>query len=706
MSRTNRKLLLMKEQMQQEEIKRQPISVRRTQEQLTSQAPSVLNQRSQQQQQQQQHSSPTSQQNQRQQSAIESVLCGQGINTNNSTTSTVHSLNHNLVNHHHQQQQQHHNNVSQLAQSAPVSTQQQHHQHQQQSNQHSSSILNCLQQNSTTNQQQQQQQTRQQQSPQQQQSPSSPFNLVNTHNAQGMISSSLQPHQLLQFQQQQQFIQQQQQQQQQHQHQSHRGQPQSPMSSVYSTGGNIHGQMESQSPFPLSPSADADSPQSIAQSITSEVDCNESALDLEVLNQMCYGLDVSSEVGVGHGHGNNTGTGVASTLPSDFTLMCGPSSSSTHQLQPLNPTSVTGLSSSTITETPPPSIPKSTGFSNGPASSKQQLLSSSCPPGPTDVSIWAKERQKKDNHNKIERRRRYNINDRIQELGTLLPLGTNKYSHVIPQNMKHNKGTILKASVDFMKEQQREVKVLEQENAEWQMRLAEKDREMTCLKASVEEKDRQIDQLRNSLIVVEQLLQAHQIKSPVGSLVDETNTARGGNGATNGSNVNSNLTPNSTAVTGPDGQIIHVKQEPQNDLTTSNDTSNCHLMSNNNHHHHHQQQQQQQHHHHLHQHHHHQHLHHQTNASDDEIMSMSLTDVMTKSEQMDSTSDTLASILSGNLYPQTLNSSNQNVTSNTIGTGNNVLDLANFRLADVTDSGCIINDAFTSDSSNTLGMRY
>lgn len=49
-------------------------------------------------------------------------------------------------------------------------------------------------------------------------------------------------------------------------------------------------------------------------------------------------------------------------------------------------------------------------------------LSSSCPPlNEAELHAWAKERQKKDNHNKIERRRRYNINDRIKELGTLLP---------------------------------------------------------------------------------------------------------------------------------------------------------------------------------------------------------------------------------------------------------------------------------------------
>ncbi|KAG7220394.1 hypothetical protein INR49_018232 [Caranx melampygus] len=44
----------------------------------------------------------------------------------------------------------------------------------------------------------------------------------------------------------------------------------------------------------------------------------------------------------------------------------------------------------------------------------------------SDVETKAlmKERQKKDNHNLIERRRRFNINDRIKELGALIPKST------------------------------------------------------------------------------------------------------------------------------------------------------------------------------------------------------------------------------------------------------------------------------------------
>ncbi|KAM8976331.1 transcription factor EB isoform 2-T2 [Pelodytes ibericus] len=60
-----------------------------------------------------------------------------------------------------------------------------------------------------------------------------------------------------------------------------------------------------------------------------------------------------------------------------------------------------------------------------------------------------RERQKKDTHNMIERRRRFNINDRIKELGTLIPK-TNDL------DTRWNKGTILRASVDYIKHMQKE----------------------------------------------------------------------------------------------------------------------------------------------------------------------------------------------------------------------------------------------------------
>ncbi|NP_001088215.1 transcription factor binding to IGHM enhancer 3 S homeolog isoform X1 [Xenopus laevis] len=60
-----------------------------------------------------------------------------------------------------------------------------------------------------------------------------------------------------------------------------------------------------------------------------------------------------------------------------------------------------------------------------------------------------KERQKKDSHNLIERRRRFNINDRIKELGTLIPKSSDP-------EVRWNKGTILKASVEYIRKLQKE----------------------------------------------------------------------------------------------------------------------------------------------------------------------------------------------------------------------------------------------------------
>ncbi|XP_048873085.1 microphthalmia-associated transcription factor-like isoform X2 [Brienomyrus brachyistius] len=70
-------------------------------------------------------------------------------------------------------------------------------------------------------------------------------------------------------------------------------------------------------------------------------------------------------------------------------------------------------------------------------------------PVETEIRALAKERQKKDNHNLIERRRRFNINDRIKELGTMIPKSNDP-------DMRWNKGTILKASVDYIRKLQRE----------------------------------------------------------------------------------------------------------------------------------------------------------------------------------------------------------------------------------------------------------
>ncbi|XP_035239549.1 transcription factor EB-like isoform X2 [Anguilla anguilla] len=84
------------------------------------------------------------------------------------------------------------------------------------------------------------------------------------------------------------------------------------------------------------------------------------------------------------------------------------------------------------------------------------MTSNSCPANLavkkelSEARAMAKERQKKDNHNLIERRRRFNINDRIKELGTMIPKTNDLDS-------RWNKGTILKASVDYIKRMQRDM---------------------------------------------------------------------------------------------------------------------------------------------------------------------------------------------------------------------------------------------------------
>ncbi|XP_005388170.1 PREDICTED: transcription factor EC isoform X1 [Chinchilla lanigera] len=112
------------------------------------------------------------------------------------------------------------------------------------------------------------------------------------------------------------------------------------------------------------------------------------------------------------------------------------------------------------------------------------LTSASCPISlpmkkeitETDTRALAKERQKKDNHNLIERRRRYNINYRIKELGTLIPKSNDP-------DARWNKGTILKASVEYIKWLQKErqrarelehrQKALEQANKRLLLRIQE-----------------------------------------------------------------------------------------------------------------------------------------------------------------------------------------------------------------------------------------
>ncbi|XP_033938406.1 transcription factor EB isoform X1 [Pseudochaenichthys georgianus] len=105
------------------------------------------------------------------------------------------------------------------------------------------------------------------------------------------------------------------------------------------------------------------------------------------------------------------------------------------------------------------------------------MTSNSCPANlavkreMTESRAMAKERQKKDNHNLIERRRRFNINDRIKELGTMIP----KTNDLVHSDVRWNKGTILRASVEYIKRMQKDAhRSREVENNFKRMEMANK----------------------------------------------------------------------------------------------------------------------------------------------------------------------------------------------------------------------------------------
>ncbi|XP_038867217.1 transcription factor E3-like isoform X4 [Salvelinus namaycush] len=111
-----------------------------------------------------------------------------------------------------------------------------------------------------------------------------------------------------------------------------------------------------------------------------------------------------------------------------------------------------------VANTLPVSVNMLDVYSSGGMAVPNVTVSNSCPADlhnvktelpEVEVKAMMKERQKKDNHNQIERRRRFNINDRIKELGALIPKSSD------PET-RWNKGTILKASVDYIRRLQKE----------------------------------------------------------------------------------------------------------------------------------------------------------------------------------------------------------------------------------------------------------
>ncbi|XP_038867215.1 transcription factor E3-like isoform X2 [Salvelinus namaycush] len=118
-----------------------------------------------------------------------------------------------------------------------------------------------------------------------------------------------------------------------------------------------------------------------------------------------------------------------------------------------------------VANTLPVSVNMLDVYSSGGMAVPNVTVSNSCPADlhnvktelpEVEVKAMMKERQKKDNHNQIERRRRFNINDRIKELGALIPKSSDPSPCYGDRETRWNKGTILKASVDYIRRLQKE----------------------------------------------------------------------------------------------------------------------------------------------------------------------------------------------------------------------------------------------------------
>ena len=134
-----------------------------------------------------------------------------------------------------------------------------------------------------------------------------------------------------------------------------------------------------------------------------------------------------------------------------------------------------------------------------------------------------KEKQKKENHNQIERRRRFNINDRIKELGGILTR-ENQLSD------KQNKGLILKASIDYIKNLETKISKTKE--------LEDKLSQMTMLNRKLMER---ISELEHEPVQNANIVQQQQSKNNVNllSLVNSNNTSNS-NQMVNFNNSNNN----------------------------------------------------------------------------------------------------------------------------------------------------------------------
>ncbi|KAI9495429.1 helix-loop-helix DNA-binding domain-containing protein [Zychaea mexicana] len=90
-------------------------------------------------------------------------------------------------------------------------------------------------------------------------------------------------------------------------------------------------------------------------------------------------------------------------------------------------------------------------------------------------AIMEKRRRRRESHNAVERRRRDNINDRIQELGTLLPESLTAEEGGVA---RLNKGTILRKSVE-------QIRMMQKDLRDHQLRVRELEETLSQLNGNI-----------------------------------------------------------------------------------------------------------------------------------------------------------------------------------------------------------------------------
>ncbi|OXA63425.1 transcription factor E3 isoform X2 [Folsomia candida] len=164
------------------------------------------------------------------------------------------------------------------------------------------------------------------------------------------------------------------------------------------------------------------------------------------------------------------------------------------------------------------SSPQTPGSTSGPQSNTPMQS-----PGTPDGSSGGghvklnKDRQKKDNHNKIERRRRYLINDMINLQGLQLPKPNEPYYDKFG-DVKQNKGAILQASVDYIQLLKDENDEFRHKDSKTQVKLQQTEQEKRKLLLRIQELEQIC--IRNGIAIPEEALTWRSQPDKISNLIN------------------------------------------------------------------------------------------------------------------------------------------------------------------------------------------